>query len=295
MKVIISFIFLLISSSAIYAQDDLLDILDEEAGETTEYTYATFKDTRIIHGQSVELTSPGELQFVIQHRFGKINDGAYNFFGLDQATMRMGLQYGVTSWLNVGIGRSSFKKTFDGYLKAKVLRQSAGKKSMPVSVSVYTSAALNSLRWDDPERTNYFSSRMSYSGQLLIARKWNNSISLQVMPTYVHRNLVATEEDQNDIYAIGVGGRVKVSNRVAITGEYYYQLDGYNATITNNSIALGVDIETGGHVFQFHLTNSKGMIEPYFIAETQGDILNGDIYFGFNISRVFVLKKENRK
>ncbi len=294
MKPAATIILLLMSSSILFAQDDLLDILDEEAGETTEYAYATFKDTRIVHGQSVELTSPGELQFVIQHRFGKINDGAYNFFGLDQATMRLGFQYGITNWLNVGIGRSSFKKTFDGYLKVKLLRQSGGKRFMPVTVSAYTSAALNSLHWNDPERTNYFSSRMSYSGQLLIARKWNNAFSLQVMPTYIHRNLVPTEEDQNDIYSIGIGGRVKVSNRVAITGEYYYQLEGYNAIVTNNSVAIGVDIETGGHVFQLHITNSKGMIEPYFIAETQGDLMNGDIYFGFNISRVFVLKKENR-
>ncbi len=294
MKTLVITLLAVAYSTLLVAQDDLLDILDQEEGETTDYVYATFKDTRIIHGQSVELTSPGELQFVIQHRFGKINDGAYNFFGLDQATMRLGFQYGITNWLNVGVGRSTFKKTFDGYVKAKLLRQSNGKRFMPVTVTAFTSATLNSLKWDNPERTNYFSSRMSYSGQLLIARKWNNSFSLQIMPTYIHRNLVPTEEDQNDVYALGIGGRLKVSNRVAVTGEYYYQLDGYNASVTDNSIAIGVDIETGGHVFQLHVTNSKGMVEPNFVAETQGDLMNGDIYFGFNISRVFVLKKEGR-
>ena len=292
MKRATSLLTLALFTGFAYSQDDLLEFLDEATGEQTEYAYATFKDTRVIHGQSVEQTSMGELRFVIQHRFGKLNDGAYNLFGLDQSTIRFGLEYGIFNWLNAGIGRSSFKKTYDGYLKARLLRQSSGNKNMPFTLTAFSGIALNTLHWDDPERINYFTSRLSYTAQLLIARKFNSSVSIQFMPSYVHRNLVPTEQDQNDIFAVGVGGRFKVSNRTALTAEYYYQLDGYNSTITENSIAVGVDIETGGHVFQFHITNSKGMIEPYFIAETQGILSSGDIYFGFNISRVFVVVKK---
>jgi hypothetical protein len=282
--------FLLFMAFTVNAQDDLLNLLQEEIDPKTEveYTYATFKTTRIINGQSVENTAGGHLNFIIGHRFGKINDGAYEFFGLDQATIRLGLEYGITDWFNIGIGRSSFMKTLDGYMKFKTLRQS---DNFPFTATIFTSAAMNGMNWSEPQRENYFSSRMFYSGQILLARKFSNAVSLQLTPSYVHRNLVETSEDQNDIFALGVGGRFKLSNRISLNAEYFYQLPGINADKTNNSVALGFDIETGGHVFQFQVTNSKGMIEQYFIPMTTGNILDGDIYFGFNINRVFTIKK----
>jgi hypothetical protein len=281
-------------SYAVNAQDDLLNMLEDEIAPTDDpgYTYATFKTTRIINGQSVENTAGGHLNFIIGHRFGKINDGVYEFFGLDQATIRLGLEYGITDWFNIGIGRSSYMKTLDGYLKFKMLRQS---NNFPFTATLYTNAAMNGMKWSEPDRQNYFSSRMSYAGQLLLARKFTNALSLQLSPSYVHRNLVETAADQNDIFAIGVGGRIKVSNRVSLNAEYFYQLPGVNADKTYNSVALGVDIETGGHVFQLQVTNSKGMIEQYFIPTTTGNILDGDIYFGFNINRVFTIKKQKQK
>jgi hypothetical protein len=286
--------FLILIAGSLRAQDDLFDMLEEETSDENEtaLTYATFKDTRIVNGQSVETTSGGELTFVIQHRFGKINDGWYEFFGLDQATIRFGLEFGITDRLNVGIGRSSYLKTYDGYLKYQFLRQSAGAKSIPVTLAIYSNAAISATEWSEPERENYFTSRMTFATTLLLARKFSSAFSLQLTPSYVHRNLVETKDDQNDVFAIGIGGRVKISNRVSINGEYFYQLPGTNADQTYNSVALSVDIETGGHVFQIMATNSQGMIEQYFIANTRGDVLNGDIYFGFNISRVFNLKKK---
>lgn len=287
----------LIIPGSLMAQDDLMDLLEEETSDESEtiLTYATFKDTRVVNGQSVETTSGGELTFVIQHRFGKINDGWYEFFGLDQATIRFGLEYGITDRLNIGIGRSSYLKTYDGYIKYQILRQSSGKKTMPLTMAIYSNAAISATEWSEPERENYFSSRMTFATTLLIARKFSNAFSLQLTPSYVHRNLVETKEDQNDVFAIGIGGRVKISNRISINGEYFYQLPGTNADKTYNSVALSVDIETGGHVFQIMATNSQGMIEQYFIANTTGDVLNGDIYFGFNISRVFNLKKKKKQ
>jgi hypothetical protein len=276
------------------SQDDLLDLLEQEtqSEETTEYAYATFKATRIINGQSVENTAGGNLNFIIAHRFGKINDGIYELFGLDNATIRLGLEYGITDWLNVGVGRSSFLKTVDAYGKWRLVRQSSGAKNFPFTASLFSNVAMNGMKWPEPDRENYFTSRLSFASQLLIARKFSNAFSFQLTPSYVHRNFVETKEDQNDVFAIGAGGRLKLTNRLSINAEYFYQLPGVNADKFYNSIALGIDIETGGHVFQFHVTNSKGMVEQYFIANTTGDFLNGDIYFGFNINRVFTLKKE---
>jgi hypothetical protein len=292
----LSALFLLIWLSAtisLKAQDDLLNMLESEIApkDEKEFVYATFKTTRIINGQSVENTAGGTLNFIIGHRFGKINDGAYEFFGLDQATIRLGLEYGITDWLNVGLGRSSFLKTTDSYLKIKALRQS---KAFPFTATLFSSVAANGMKWSEPERENYYSSRLSFAYQLLMARKFSNAFSLQITPSMVHRNLVETTDDDNDVFAVGFGGRIKISNRVSINGEYFYQLPGTKVNNTYDAVALGVDIETGGHVFQFQVTNSKGLIEQYFIPMTTGNILDGDIYFGFNINRVFTVGKKKK-
>ena len=287
--ILLQFVFLHAS-----AQDDLLSILEQETQKekSPEFVYATFKATRIINSQSVENTAGGNLNFIIAHRFGKINDGFYEFWGLDNATIRLGLEYGITDWLNVGIGRSSFLKTLDTYGKLRIARQSTGAKNFPFSAVLYSNVAMNGMHWSEPDRVNYWSSRLSFASQVLIARKFSNAFSLQLTPSYVHRNFVETKEDQNDVFAVGAGGRIKLTNRVSLNAEYFYQIPGTNSEKYYNSVAFGIDIETGGHVFQFHVTNSQGMIEQYFIAGTTGDLLDGDIYFGFNINRVFTLKKE---
>ena len=292
-KYLTALVFLAVAQLG-YAQEDLLDILDEEEKKEpiTEYAYATFKATRVINGQSVELTSKNELTFVIQHRFGKLNEGFYGLFGLDQSTIRFGFDYGVFRWLNVGVGRSSYKKTFDGTIKMKIARQQTGARTFPVTIGLFTSIALSTLKWENPDIPNYYSSRLIYTSQILFARKFGNSVSVQLTPSYVHRNLVETVEDENDVYALGFAGRVKLTNRMAINAEYFYQFDGYNKLVTFDAMALGIDLETGGHVFQVMITNSKGMIDPYFIAETTGDIRKGEIYLGFNISRVFSFSKK---
>jgi len=293
MKTQISFITLLLTMLASMASaQDLMDMLNEDEAPKTEYTYATFKATRIINGQSIEIPPKGALNFVISHHFGAINSGAYEFFGLDQANIRFGFDYGVTDWLSVGIGRSSVRKTYDGSVKLKLLRQSSGAKNMPLTMTLFANTAITSLKWQDPEQTNYFTSRMEYAYQLLLARKFGSRLSLQLMPTMIHRNLVETIEDQNDVFAIGAGGRFKVSNRVAITGEYYYLLPGKTADDYYNTFSIGVDLETGGHVFQLYLTNTQGLIEEQFIPMTDGNWLDGDIFLSFNINRTFQIVKK---
>ncbi len=277
------------------AQDttDIMGQLESEIEKTTDYTTATFKTTRLINGHTVENVGRGVLDVKISHRFGKINGGGYELYGLDNATMRMGFDYGITNYLMVGIGRSTYQKTYDAFFKIKILRQSKGKKNMPLTLSYIPTVAVKTLKPSDPAITNYFSSRLFFTHQLIIGRKFSESTSLQLMPTYTHRNLVQLAAEPNNLLAIGIGGRQKLSKRISLNAEYYYQLPGYKLKNTTNSLSIGFDIETGGHVFQLHFTNSQGMSERTFISETTGDWGKGDINFGFNISRVFSIGKRS--
>jgi hypothetical protein len=274
-------------------EEDLLSLLGGDEEQT--YTTATFKTTRIINMHSVENAAAGVMDFRISHRFGFINTGAYDLFGLDQALMRIGLEYGITDRLMVGMGRSNVNKAYDSFLKYKILRQGSGKHNIPLSISYFASAVCNTVKWADPNRDNYFSSRMQYTHQLLIARKFNNDLSLQLTPTLVHKNLGPTIQDKNDILAMGFGGRYKLTQRFSVNGEYIYVLPNQITSTFYNSLSLGVDIETGGHVFQLHLTNSTSMLEPGFITESVGQWKNGGIHFGFNVSRVFTVRDKREK
>jgi hypothetical protein len=278
----------------LHAQDDLLDLLNEQLAPEINYTSATFKATRILNGHSIERMEEGQLDFRIHHRFGRLNSGAYELWGLDQANVHFSLEYGITDWLMVGAGRGTYEKTFDGFMKFSPIRQSTGARNIPVSVSILASSALNALKWADRERENYFFNRFSYSWQVLVARKFNQRFSAQLSPTLVHRNLVGTELDPNDLYSLGMGGRMKLTSRISLNAEYFYvikPLNDYLSQPVHNPLSLGFDVETGGHVFQLIFTNSLAMIEKGFVTETTGQWSKGDIHFGFNISRVFGLKK----
>jgi len=274
--------------------DDLMDMFGEES--TVEYTGATFKTTRLALGYSSENPARGDMIFLISHHFGKISGGLYEYFGLDQATMRLGFEFGLTDKLAVGFGRSTFNKTYDAYAKYKLLRQSTGAKEMPITVNIVASTSVNTLKWTEPDKVTYFSSRMTYLAQILIARKFNKRLSLQLMPSMVHKNLVSTTADHNDIFVVGAGGRYKFTNRTSINVEYHYvvpnQINSYDYT---NSLTVDFDIETGGHVFQLFFTNSVPINVPDFLTQTTGKWTNGDIYFGFNISRVFTISHKHKK
>ncbi len=279
-------IFALFCSPIVKAQDDLFSLLEVE--DTPQDVTATFKGTRIINGQSVELPAKGNLQFLIEHRFGTINSGAYELWGLDQAQMRMSFDYGLTNNTAIGLARNSFQKTFEASIKSRLVRQKMNGGS-PISITSYNAVFANSIRWANPERANLFSSRLSYAHQIMIARKFNSSLSLQLTPSLIHRNLVDKKDINNDYVALGIGGRYKLTKRVSLNAEYFYQFKRLNE-LFENSLSIGFDIETGGHVFQLHVTNSQGMFESKFIGDTKGKWSAGDLYFGFNISRVFGLK-----
>jgi hypothetical protein len=288
-------IIILLPNLKIFGQDDLLNLLNDDKPKI-DYAYATFKSTRVVLGQSIENPAKGTLQFLIEHNFGSLNQGAYEFYGLDHSTIRLGLEYGINDFLSISIGRSNYQmagkgKTIDGAIKVKILRQSSGSRNMPVSLSYYTNMAISTLKWTDNTRKNYFSSRLDYTNQLLIARKFSNAFSLQLTPTLIHKNLVAKRTDPNDIYALGLSGRVKLSQRTSFNAEYFYTFNGNNDNIYHNVLSIGFDLETGGHVFQLRLSNTQPMYEPAFITETKGEWNKGDIYFGFTINRVFTIVK----
>lgn len=282
-----------------HAQDDLLSQLGEE--ETgPEYTNAAFKTTRVVNGHSLENTGHGVLDFRISHRFGFVNGGVNEFFGLDNADVRLGFDYGVTDRLMVGIGRSGYQKTVDGFAKYKFLRQCDAGCSMPITLAVVAASSVTTLEaedvpWYGEDRTDYFSHRLSYSFQLIVGRKFSERISFQLNPGLVHRNLVSSVDDPNDLIHLSGAGRVKLSKRVALNAEYFHVLrDQMPEDLFEQSFSLGFDIETGGHVFQLHLTNSTGMFERAYITETTGSWADGDIHFGFNISRVFTVHEPKR-
>jgi len=272
------------------AQEDLLSALGEE-DKITEYARASFKTTRVINSHSLETTAKGVLNFKISHRFGFVDQGVYDIFGLDNATIKLALEYGLTDWLDIGVGRSSVEKMYDGYIKCKFLRQSKGKRKMPISALYVGTIDINTLKWQIPERKNYFTSRLFYAHQLIIGRKFSDGFSLQIMPTLVHRNFVNTKAEKNDVFSMGIGARQKISKRMAINAEYFYVLPNQLLDTNHHSLSVGLDLETGGHVFQLHFTNSTSMAEKGFIAETTGDWTKGQVHVGFNLSRVFSLRK----
>ena len=290
---IIILLVLLIGSTKSFSQDeDLLGLIEQDEPKK-EYVYNAFKSSRVIMAHSMEMLRPGVLDFRILHRFGRINGGAYEFFGLDgPATVRLGLDYGISDDLTIGIGRSTFNKELDGFLKWRIIHQATGPKALPFSLVAVAGSTLTTIKWSDPARENYFSSRMAHYGQLIIGRRFSEGVSIQLMPTIVHRNLVPTVNDPHDLVAAGIGGRFKLSKRISFNLDYHYVLNQNESAGYHNPLSIGFDIETGGHVFQLHFTNAKGMNERSFLANTEYDWGNGDIFFGFNISRSFQIRKK---
>jgi len=242
-----------------------------------------FQGTLIHSGQSAETLSKGELNFVIQHRFGKITNGFYDMFGLDVATMRLGFEYGINDWFSASIGRSTLEKTYDIGLKSKLMSQDDMGK--PLTMSVFVQASANTLRNIYPENYDNLSGRLSYSGQFIAGREFG-FISVMISPTIIYNSYDYRISDDLLFTSLGFGGSVKINDRISITGEYYY---GFTETqFTNyNPLSIGVDLDTGGHLFQLMFSNSTGMFNKSLLTNNSGSWSDGDIYFGFNLIRTF--------
>jgi hypothetical protein len=291
MKKILTLAFL-VTSLRVVAQDDLMKELEQSQKPEIVYVEQTFKGTRIINGQSVETKGKGELEFLFSHRFGRINEGSFTLWGLDQAYVRLGFEYGITDRLGIAIGRSSTDKTYDSYLRYKVAKQSSGARNFPVTITTIGTANIKTDPKASDNPTIQLQDRMSYVAQILIARKFSSKFSAQLTPVFVHRNVVNKLFENNDDYALGIAGRYKITRSLALTGEYFHRLNQLKNTPYYNSLGFGLEIETGGHVFQMIFSNSLGMIDRAVVAETDGNFGNGDVHFGFNVSRAFQVRKK---
>ena len=286
------FLFLALFAVTANAQEAMMNLINKDAKPVTDYTSATFKTTRVVIGQSCEIAPTGNLILVFSHHFGSLNSGYENLYGLKQSQVRLGLEYGVTKWLGLGVGLNTLQNTWDGFANFKILRQSKGAKKMPFTLTIFGSTAIYTTKWADPTRTNYFTSRISYATQVILARKFGERFSFQIAPTYVHVNLVPSYDDHNNIFALGAGGRFKISQRVSVNAEYYYLFPKQiRSTPAYSTFSAGVDIETGGHVFQIFLTNANGENMETIVTQTTGTWWNGNIFLGFNISRIFTVVK----
>jgi len=276
MKHVYLFLLIFLSYSYAFAQND-----------DYPYVYKTFKDTRLINSQSVETEEKGVLKFIISHRFGTLDLGADELWGLDIANIRLGLDYGITNRLMVGIGRSNVAdKPLDAYLKYKLLLQREGR--MPITMTLYSSVGTN-LSQDEGS----FQNKSFFTFTPIIGRKFSDRFSLQFSPTLVLRNSETLVDDKTAVISLGFGGKYQISKTLAIIGEYFYNLpdqllDGYY-----NSVGIGLEIETNGHIFQLNFTNSVGMTEKVFITDTRDDFFDGKIRFGFNITRTFRVGGKN--
>lgn len=276
------FLLLCLSSLNLRAQEDLLDILDQEQTTIDERVAYIWKGQRLVNGHTTKTRKAREFEFIIMHRFGEISTGIDDLFGLDYANIRFSFEYGITDRITLGIGRSSFEKTYDGFFKYNFLNQGV---NSPVTLTWFSSMAVRTQ--DNPSFSeNDFKSKTAYTHELLIARKLSDRISLLLVPAYVHRNRVLADQ-KNDLFALGFGGRAKINKRMAIISEYYWRLTQEESESYFDSFGIGLEIETGGHVFQLTFSNSRSMIEKGFITETTGDFFEGDIHFGFNLSRTF--------
>jgi len=264
------------------AQDDMLELIDDGTINPVP-VQATFKATRIVNSQSIELTRPKTLEFMILHRFGSMNNGFYDLFGMDEAAIRFDLKYGINDRISLGAGRSSLNKTYDIFTKLKLLKQTSGGSSFPFSLALFSKMEISTIDQDLS-----MSDQLTFDIQVLTARKFNPSISVQVMPTFIHRNLVQTANESHDLLSFGIGGRVKVTRRVSINTDTFFPLGERNESF-KQSWGLGCDIETGGHVFQLMITNVQGSFESNYIENATGTFDELNLFLGFNITRVFSL------
>lgn len=298
-KTFLSILILLVSSAPAFSQtpDELLNLVAETPKK--EYISATYKTTRLINFHTIEVLGHKSLDFRIAHRFGNFNSGAYNAWGVDGgANIRLGLEYSHDGRFMVGIGRTSSQKIADGFLKYRLLRQTANNNEMPVSVTLFSGiyhTFMQNVVINGINKYQKIPDRLSYCHQVMIGRKFNSNFSFQLTAAMVHVNLVENITDKNDCFIAGAVTRYKFTKRQAITLEYGHRINKYSQNKFFNSFGIGYDLETGGHVFQMHLTNSFGLTEDQYFMYTNTDWNNWGIRLGFNISRVFSLQGRNEE
>ncbi len=281
-KYILVFVFL--NPFILFPQEDLLAEIDTDS-DSAYYETALFKGLKIVNFESTKLVAKKEFTFIVAHRFGSLKNGLDTFFGLDDAVTRLNFVYGINDGLNVGVSRSSFQKIYEASIKYRMLRQQ--NNGFPFTIVGFNSILVNTGLDEANLPLIEFKHRLGYTFQVLIARKVNSNLSFELAPTLFHDNYVQINEQDNTQFAIGLGARHKLGNRWSINLDYGLHTNRASNSPFKNPLSIGIDLETGGHVFQMHFTNAQGMNTNTFLGQSIGDWSDGDIYFGFNLSRVF--------
>lgn len=296
MKNILILLIALITQT-VWSQDDLLEELESDSSNPNTNIVAAFKGLKVVNFESTKLANKKDFYFIVAHRFGTVKNGIDDFFGLDQAVTQIKFIYGLTPWLNLGAARSSRQKKYGVHAKYRLLTQE--EDGMPFTLVGYNLITINTELNEDLYKNLSFEDRLNYVTQILISHKVNDQLSLLIAPTYIHENLAtrstlqvsedsfATFDEDNDQFALGIGGRLKITNRWSINTDYGIHLNRNSNSVFKNPFSVGVDLETGGHVFQMHFTNAQGMFEDSFLIQGEGDWSDGDFFFGFNLSRLF--------
>ncbi|WP_348811371.1 DUF5777 family beta-barrel protein [Flavobacterium maritimum] len=284
-KLFLSLVFGLIAIGQASAQDDLLMQLDTIKPKEKQVEIAGFKGLQICNMQSTKITAKGEWYVLISHRFGDLTQGLNNFFGLDDAYTKLGAIYGVTNWLSIGASRQTNNKIYE--LTAKYRFKSQETDGFPVTIVGYNTMDINTNLSTDiyPGLETY--NRLAYSTQLLISRKFTEKFSAELTPIYIHKNLYDPTTEREDQFAVGIGGRYKFTKRVSMNLEYAPRIDAPENTVYHDLLSVGLDIETGGHIFQLVFSNCQTMNDVYVFSNATGDWSGGSLYFGFNLYRVF--------
>lgn len=278
-------VFFLFSFFVTTAQDDLLNQLDAEKSEVKEIETAAFKGLQVCTMQSTKLASKGEWYFLVAHRFGDLTEGFNNFFGLDNALTKIGGLYGATDWLTLGLSRQTYDRIYEFSIKYKFTNQEVN--GFPVTIVGYNTMDINSNLSNDEFPYLKSSNRFAFSTQLPISRKFSNAFSLELNPIYIRKNLYEPMFEKADNFLVAFGGRHKVSNRISINAEYAFRLNAKETSFYHNPATIGMDIETGGHVFQLLFSNSQPMNDVSYFTNATGITEGKGIYFGFNLYRVF--------
>lgn len=282
MKTILIFFFLL--PAIIYSQDDLLAEIDSDSIGIQEAN-AVFKGLKIVNFESTKLMYKKQFVFMVAHRFGSIENGFDSFFGLDDAVTRLNFIYGISDGFNISASRSSFQKIYETAIKYRLVKQK--ENGFPFTIVGYNSLLINTALEKDNLPKLEFKHRLGYTAQILVSRKVNTNLSLELAPTFFHDNYVAINDQDNSQFALGLGGRYKLGKRWSLNMDYGWHLNRSNDSPFKNPFSVGVDLETGGHVFQMHFTNAQAMNTNGFLGQATGDWGDGDVYFGFNLTRVF--------
>lgn len=275
-------LLLLLLPTALFAQEDLLKDVDTASSQKSKVESA-FKALKIVNIESTKLASKGDLYFIVAHRFGSLKDGFEGAYGLDNAVTQLKFVYGLNDWFTVSAARSELAYDFSG----KYLLKSQETNGFPVAVAGFTSIGFNNTLKENSYPNMKFENRLIYVAQLLVSRKFNNKLSLELAPTFFHENFVIDDNQDNSQFALGMGGRYKFAKRWSVNVDYAAHLNRSSSSPFKDPLSIGVDLDTGGHVFQMHFSSSQGMHEAGFLGNTTGDWGKGDIFFGFNLLRVF--------